>query len=225
MKNVINFLSKLYDNNNRDWFNLNKHIYDAANKTCNTICEKLIAGIAKFDITIAGLSVKDCTYKIYRDIRFSPDKTPYKTHIGIYICRGGKKSNFAGYYFHIEPKGHNFLNNSLLCAGLYIPTSTILKSVREEIDFNGQEFIKNIKAAKGFSFDNSNKLKKIPKEFNNNSEFAEFLKQKDFMVVKNIDNDFLLHENLVENIIDNFKLTYNFVNQLNKAVEFANENY
>lgn len=225
MEEVINFLSELYDNNNRDWFNANKDRYLTVNKICNQVGEQLIDGISKFDNTIQGLSIKDCTYKIYRDIRFSPNKIPYKTHIGIYICRGGKKSNFAGYYFHIEPKGSNFLSNSLLCSGLYLPTPAALKSVREEIDCNGKEFVKNINLAKDFSFDSSNRLKKIPKGFEETSEYSDFIKQKDFMVFKSIDNNFLLKKNLVENIIENFKQTYMFINQLNRAVEFANENF
>ncbi|MDR2836613.1 MAG: DUF2461 domain-containing protein [Bacteroidales bacterium] len=223
MKQVLNFLSDLYDNNNKLWFDAHKKEYQQANEKCNVIAEELIHGISKFDSSISGISIKDCTYRIYRDVRFSPDKTPYKTHIGIYVCRGGKKSNFAGYYFHIQPKGNNFLEGNLLSAGLYLAEPKIIKSVREEIDYNGEIFLENIKKADGFQFETYNKLKKMPKGFDENSKFAEYIKQKDFLLGKAISNNYLLQPNLAEKVVKEFKKTYNFISQLNKAVEFVLE--
>ena len=100
MKDMIEFLRELKMNNNREWFCKNKHRYQEVQGRFNEFTERLIHGIASFDPTIANLGVKDCTYRIYRDVRFSEDKSPYKTHLGAVICRGGKKSGFAGYYFH-----------------------------------------------------------------------------------------------------------------------------
>ena len=224
MKKVIKFLTELYDNNNREWFNDNKKEYIEITEICNNLTEKLIYGISQFDQSICGLKIKDCTYKIHRDIRFSPDKTPYKTHIGIYICKGGKKSENAGYYLHIQPKGDFFVTGSLICAGLYMPQGKCLKSVREEIDYNGNIFLENIKKAEGFYFFRGNKLKKMPKDFSDNSKYAEYIKQKDFLLEKQLSNDFLLQENLAEILIKEFEKTYPFVSQINKAVDFALEN-
>ncbi|MDD2611849.1 MAG: DUF2461 domain-containing protein, partial [Bacteroidales bacterium] len=105
MKTILSFLNQISDNNNKSWFDAHKSEYVAANETFNSFIEKLIVGIASFDPSIKGITVKDCTYRFYRDIRFSTNKMPYKTHFGAYICPYGKKSGYAGYYFHIEPKG------------------------------------------------------------------------------------------------------------------------
>lgn len=225
MKEIIEFLNKLSINNNKIWFDANKNTYKSVIQKTDKIALQLIDGISQFDETINGLTIKNCTYRIYRDIRFSNDKTPYKTHIGIYICRGGKKSGFAGYYFHIQPSIKGLLNGNLICAGLHIPDAKILKSVREEIDYNGNIFIKNINKANGFFFDTSNKLKKVPKGYDEKNAFAEYLKQKDYMLIKNITDDFLLQKDLYKIIINEFKKTFSFVSQLNKAVEYVYENY
>ncbi len=109
MKEIYSFLSELSQNNNREWFNANKDNYLKIRKTFEDFAQALIERIAQWDDDVAAsnLSVKDCTYRIYRDTRFSKNKDPYKTHMGIFICKGGKKSPYAGYYLHIEPSGGN----------------------------------------------------------------------------------------------------------------------
>ena len=108
MKEIIEFLSRLEKNNNREWFHEHKSDYLAAQEKFNGFTEKLIAGIAGFDESVSGLTAKECTYRIYRDTRLSPDKRPYKCHMGAFICPGGKKSGFSGYYFQI---GRNSYRN------------------------------------------------------------------------------------------------------------------
>ncbi len=105
MKEIYSFLAQLSQNNSREWFNANRQGYLAVREKFEAFAEKLIAEISEFDPDIAAscLQVKDCTYRIYRDTRFSKNKMPYKTHMGIFICRGGKKSPYAGYYLHLEP--------------------------------------------------------------------------------------------------------------------------
>ena len=98
MKEIIDFLARLEKNNNREWFQAHKSEYLSVQEEFNIFTEKLIAGIAEFDNTINGLTAKDCTYRIYRDTRFSPDKRPYKCHLGAFVCPQGKKSGFSGYY-------------------------------------------------------------------------------------------------------------------------------
>ena len=102
MKIVLDFINQLSLNNNKEWFDKNKSFYQEAKHCFETFTQQLIANIETFDPTIRGLQVKDCTYRIYRDLRFSKDKTPYKTHFGAYICPNGKKSGLGGYYFHLE---------------------------------------------------------------------------------------------------------------------------
>lgn len=104
MKEIFQFLKALSVNNNREWFKENKNWYLKIKDKSELLAQQLINGVATFDYGASYLTVSDCTYRIYRDTRFSADKTPYKNHIGIFVnppC--GKKSNRMGYYLHIEP--------------------------------------------------------------------------------------------------------------------------
>lgn len=100
---LFDFLTQLRANNNREWFKANRAFYDAAWSRFNECVGELISEISCFDQGVAHLQPSDCTYRIYRDIRFSPDKTPYKGHFGAYVSKYGKKSYWGGYYVQIEP--------------------------------------------------------------------------------------------------------------------------
>lgn len=221
MKNIIYFLSDLSVNNNREWFEANKPRYKQVQEEFSAFTEQLITGISRFDSSIAGLTPKDCLYRIYRDTRFSNDKTPYKTHIGAYVCRKGKKSGYAGYYFHIEAEGSNYNGTSLLAAGLYCPQPNVLKSVRDEIFDNGQEFLATINKATGFDMDHNDRLQRVPTGFPKDSEYAEYLKLKDFSLYKGIDNSFITSPKLLEKTLAEFEKSLDFNNLLNRAVDFA----
>ena len=103
MKQVVEFLTLLHENNDKAWFDSHKEMYKRALSCFEVFTAKLIDGIAAFDPSVRGLTVKDCTWRIYRDTRFSPDKTPYKTHMGAFVAPRGKKGGYSGYYFHVEP--------------------------------------------------------------------------------------------------------------------------
>ena len=103
MKDILTYLTRLRENNNREWFQAHKEEYDRLRPIFIDKVQQLIDRIAQFDDEIAGLEAKSCMYRIYRDIRFSPDKTPYKTYMSAYMAKGGRKSLRAGYYFHLEP--------------------------------------------------------------------------------------------------------------------------
>ena len=194
MKEVIDFFRRLHDNNDRAWFDAHRTEWAHVKGYFAAFTEQLIAGIAEFDPTVRGLRVQDCTYRIARDTRFSPDKSPYKTYIGAYIAPKGKKSGFAGYYFHIEPCCDSLVWSNLLSAGLYCPEPVVLRSVREEILDNGAEIAAAIRKAKGFAIVEENKLKRVPTGFPADSEYAEMLKLKDFYIAKKITEEFLLSE-------------------------------
>ena len=102
--NIIRFLNELRANNNKNWFDANRKWYEDVKSDFFEFSKKLIIEVSKFDSRINNLDIKDCTYRINRDIRFSNDKSPYKTHFGTFICPKGKKSGFGGYYFHIDRK-------------------------------------------------------------------------------------------------------------------------
>ena len=117
MNGLIDFLRRLQDNNQREWFNAHKDEYLKALATFHTLVDELIGEIARFDSSVVGLTAKECTYRIYRDVRFSDDKRPYKTHMGAFICPGGKKSGYSGYYFHVSTGGDGYPDNHMLAVG------------------------------------------------------------------------------------------------------------
>lgn len=213
MENIISFLSELKDNNNREWFEQNKRRYKEVQEQFNNFTQQLIDGIVLFDRSIENITVKDCIYRIYRDVRFSHNKEPYKTHIGAYISPHGKKAGYAGYYFHLEP------GNSILAVGLHMPEPKILASVRDEIMDNGDQIIKLIEMMNGFTLDQSNKLQRAPKGYPQDSKYIEYIKLKDFTLYENITS----FDNLLENVLTEFKSAYPLNSILNKAVKYAKD--
>ena len=230
MKRVYDFLCRLKENNNREWFNANKAEYLQVQAVFNDFAASLIKKIGQWDSDIkdSALSLKDCTYRIYRDIRFSRDKSPYKTHIGAYICKGGKKSQYAGYYFHVEPvweDGNGFLGGPLLAAGLYRPAAKIRKSIRDEIYVNGYTFLDAIDQAKGFKLD-GDVLKKLPQGFNDvRREWSGLIRQKEFGLFMPISEEVLFggNDRLLEYVNMHFKNCCRYNKLINMAVDYALE--
>lgn len=223
MKRVINFLNTLKHNNNRVWFEEHKREYKEAQSIFNTFVEKLISAISEFDPTVKEQTVKSCTYRIYRDTRFSKDKTPYKTHMGAFISPQGKNGGYSGYYFHIEAEGADYIGSHILSTGIYMPEPIVLKSIKEEIFLNGQDFESLLESAKGFSLDRSNMLKRVPNGYAADSVYSEYLKYKDFFLVKRVDDKYIEDNKLLENVVADFEKTYSFNLWVNKAVHYAYE--
>ena len=222
MKKTIEFLSELRLNNNREWFEAHKGEYKEALAEFNAFAEQMIVAMPSIDPDLAGLTLRDCTYRIYRDTRFSHDKSPYKTHMGVYFCRGGKKSGYAGYYFHVEPAGGDFLGNSLLGIGLYCPEPAVLRSMRDEIMDNGANIDDAVKRT-GFLPDTQNKLMRVPKGYPADSPWAEYLKMKDFSFYSPVDESWLLAPGLVDRAVEMFRPTVEINKIVNRAVQFAHE--
>jgi uncharacterized protein (TIGR02453 family) len=223
MKKVISFLSDLHTHNDRVWFEANKGRYREALEQFNAFAERLIAAIGGFDPATRGLRLADCTYRIYRDVRFSHDKSPYKNHMGIYVCPGGKKSGNAGYYFHVEPLSAAGGPIYFMTAGLYMPEPRFLKSIREEMLDNGEGLLAMIRQAKGFRINEENKLKRTPTGYPAATPMDEYLKLKDVYIEQAIDEKTLLRDDLAEWAAAEFKKTYPFNALLNKAVDYARE--
>ena len=226
MKPVLDFLNDLRVNNNREWFATNKGRYKEAEGIFNAFAERLIALVGEFDESVRGLTLRETTYRIYRDTRFSHDKTPYKTHFGLYICPGGKKSGNGGYYFHVEPAGGGMIGNHMLDAGIYMPEPAVLKSVRDEVFDNGEAVMAAISTARtgaGFELDRTNSLKRTPVGFPAGSEWDEYLKLKDFHLSKTVDDDYILATKLAERAAADFRTTYDFMTLMQRAARFAHE--
>lgn len=221
MRRIIQFLNQLQNNNYREWFEDHKSEYKEAQEIFNTFVEKLISGIASFDPLIKNLSVKDCTYRIYRDIRFSNDKTPYKTHMGALVAPHGKSGGYSGYYFHIEAQGANYIGSHLLSTGIYCPDPKVIKSIREEIMLNGEIFLEAVNIARKFTLDTSSSLKRVPAGFPSDSMYSEYFKLKDYFLSQRVDDEFLLSDKLLENTVNEFKKTLVFNNLINRAARYA----
>lgn len=222
MKEVLSFLADLHDNNNREWFEANKSRYREALATHHANVERLIALISRFDPSVEGLKIADATYRIYRDTRFSKDKTPYKDFMSAFIVRGGKRSGYGGYYLHISPKGNTWGEGSFLAAGNVCPEPHILHSLREEIEDNATLMVQNIKHS-GFALDCSNALKRTPRGFSVAPEHEYLLRQRELCLSKSLDSSWFLHDNWVERTAELFACCKPFLDQINRAIEYAKE--
>lgn len=192
IQKILDFLKALAENNNREWFAAHRNDYLEAKDTFEHLVEKLIPIVLEIDPSVGHLEIKDCTYRIYRDIRFSPDKRPYKTHMGAYINRRGKKSPYAGYYIHLDPT-----HGSLWGGGLYCPDADTLRAVRMDIYDNIDEFLvlNNSLEKSGFVLSREDSLKKIPAGFPRDFPHGEFLKMKHYDMYRPITDDVLCDEN------------------------------
>ena len=215
-KSLLDFLKTLEKNNNREWFASNKNIYEKSKKELDIFIGKLIAAFGQVDKDIAYLEPKDCTFRIYRDTRFSANKTPYKTNMGAFLVKGGKNSGNAGYYFHIEP------GNFMLAGGVYMPFPDVLKKVRTEIYENADEFlnvINNKEFKKIFGkLDEDAVLKKAPKDFPADFEHIDLLKYKSYTVSMNLTEEVVLSEKLLDEIVYTFKVLSPFISFINNAI-------
>ncbi|OBW42552.1 hypothetical protein AB670_01066 [Chryseobacterium sp. MOF25P] len=194
---LFDFLKLIEKNNNREWFNDNKNLFLEAQSDFQDFTEELISEMGKFDETILKLDAKKSLLRIYRDTRFSKDKTPYKTYFGASLGMG-KINTKAGFYLHVEP-GKSFLGS-----GIYLPDSPVLKEIRKEISVFKDEFLTSIED-KDFKkyygeLDQEHKLKNIPQGFEKDNPMGEFLKLKSFIGVHNMTDKDLMEKNAVKNI-------------------------
>lgn len=203
---TLSFLADLKDNNDREWFQKNRKRYDDARQNFEEFVQALIDEIAVFEPLMKGLEARTCTYRIYRDIRFSNDKTIYKTHMGAFIVKGGKNNGdkFAGYYFHIEPG-----NNSMIAGGAYIPPMPWLTAIRENIGEKGDKLIRIIsdkKFAGYFGDIEGEKLKTAPKGFPRDHKYIELLKMKSYLASRMITDKEVLGPECFDLVVTGAKL-------------------
>jgi uncharacterized protein (TIGR02453 family) len=216
MQEVLNFLSELKENNNREWFDQNREWHQACRDKVVFLTELIIHEISRFDDEIGVQDPKSCVFRIYRDVRFSHDKTPYKSHFGVYIVKGGKKSVNAGYYLHIEPGG------SFVGGGIWSPPAEALKAVRTEIFDHPEEFKKLIYGdsfRKVFSHMYDDKLKTAPKGFPKDFPDIELLKYKSYAFDSPLSDSVITSDAIVEKVITSIKQLYPVNRFLNSALD------
>ncbi|MDR1720248.1 MAG: DUF2461 domain-containing protein [Dysgonamonadaceae bacterium] len=214
---IFAFLRELKANNNREWFAANKPRYEAIREQVVETVTQLIHAVALFDPEIQHLEASKCLFRIYRDIRFSPDKSPYKTHIGavLYPPRLGKTS---GFYLHIDPEG------SFISCGHYMLRPDQLKIMRKGIYDNFDAFSeilneKEFKQTLGDLCRDDDTLSRVPNGFDKDHPAAEYMKLKHFYIFKDLQAKELFSPDFVNYAASIFKIMQPLNAFLNELLE------
>lgn len=218
MQSILSFLSELAINNNKSWFDTNRTKYEQAKDELIYIVKEVIRIAALTDYSLSNLQPKDCIFRINRDIRFSNDKSPYKVNMAFALSGEGKKTKGALYYIHIQPE------RSFVAGGLYAPEKEVLSLVRQEIDYNLIEFENIIndpnfkKEFGGLSTDG--KLRNVPKGYYEENPAIEYLKNKNFIASKKLDNSDLNSEStFIKSVNSAIIALYPFIIFLNQPLK------
>lgn len=226
-KRILNFLKDIGRNNNRQWFQEHKPEYEAVKADFEAGVLQAISRITEFDPSVKHITVKDATYRFYRDTRFSKDKSPYKTHLGAYIAAHGKKALHGGYYLHLEP-GH-----CLLAVGNYWLPTNILTSCRNEIMGNTDDWLRIVenkefvslfgRAGKG-TWDSPcgfgmESLKTCPSGFPRDYEHIEYLRMKDFCAWHAVPDDFFSQHDWLDKMEEIFKVAKPMMDFINSVID------
>jgi len=215
-KETVDFLVNLSKNNNREWFQANRNSYELANADFQQFIFTLIAGISRFDKSIGALEPRDCTFRIYRDVRFSANKNPYKENFGAFIAPGGRKSNSCGYYIHIQP------GSSFASGGLYMAPTPVMKEVRMAMVDNRTEFlsiINNPKFKSTFTWEGVEQAKRTPAGFEFDSELDHFLRLKHITPTCDFTDQELIHPDFDRRTIEVFETLSPLIKFLNQAIQ------
>ena len=216
---TLKFLSQLKKNNNKPWFDAHRAQYEAARIDFSNFIQLVIDALAKSDTTITGITSKDSQFRINRDVRFSKDKRPYKENFGAFIARGGKKSIYAGYYFHLAP------GNSFAGGGLWHPEPANLKKVRQEIDYNWDEFqsiLKNKNFKKTFGdlyMGDDVSLKRMPKGYEEDNAAINYLKLQSLIAETKIADEDLTKASLHKKLVTAFQALQPLLNFINRSLD------
>jgi uncharacterized protein (TIGR02453 family) len=217
---TISFLKTLKKNNNKPWFDNNREKYLDAKNNFEEFVGSLLSKMILFDEDLKDLIPKNCTFRINRDIRFSKNKTPYKINFSASFNKGGKKSIYAGYYFHLQPGGNSFVGG-----GLWRPEPVELKKLRQEIDYCFPEFKKIIGSTSfkknygDLEKDDNQMLVNIPKGYEKDNPAADFLRMKSFVATKNIADVDLTNPALANQVIQSFKALLPLIKFINRSFE------
>lgn len=216
---TLKFLKDLAKNNDRAWFEGHRTQYERAKEDFENFVQAVLNRHGKKDEDLKELTAKKCTFRINRDIRFSKDKSPYKTNMGASMNRGGKKSIFSGYYFHCEP-GKSFVGG-----GLWMPMPPEMKRVRQEIDYCYDEFRQIVSAKKFRSVykelytGEDVKLTKVPQGFEKDNPAAEYLKLKSWLAMKELTDEEMTSKDLLKKTAEAFETLQPMIKFLNRALE------
>ena len=216
-KSTFQFLEDIRKNNNREWFQDNKSRYEEAREDFIGFVGELIKGIAQFDPPVGEINPKKAAFRIYRDVRFSKNKDPYKVNMGAHLSPAvSKNHDRAGYYIHVQP------GNCFLAGGAYNPPGPWIKAIRQEIDYNAAEFkaILNSKAfQKYFGEMRGEQLKTSPRDYPADHPEIELLRHKSFLAVHDMDDKQLMKQDSVEHCLTVYKALKPFDDFLNRSLD------
>jgi len=216
MVEILQFLRELEVNNQRDWFDANRERYDKTRNDFLELTAWLIDEIRKFDNEVPKLHPKDCMFRIFRDVRFSNDKRPFKTNYGSYITRGGRKAGFAGYYLHLQP------GECFIAGGNYMPSPEYLQAIRQEIYYHPQEYLKLLSGEpikSTFNVHYSDALKTAPKGYPKDWEYIDLIKNRSFGFGHNLSEEEVLSPDFPELCIKYFNIIHPMNRFLNRAID------
>ena len=209
---TVKFLRELKQNNDREWFQANKRSFEAAQDNVIALAGYLIGEIGKFDPAVSAIDPKSCVFRIYRDIRFAKDKSPYKTNLGAYISPGGRKSKQPGYYIHIQP------GQCFVAAGKHMPDAGELLKIRTAIANDPKKFkqiVEKPSFVENFVELRGERLSRPPKGFGEDSPVIEYLKLKSFTVVKGYrNNKWITSGDFPKKIVEDYKTALPLVKYL-----------
>ncbi len=216
MEKIFRFLSDIAIHNDREWFHAHRHLYEEAQAEFVRIVETMIDHIGRFDSEVIGLPVKSTLYRFHRDTRFSPDKSPYKRHLGAYINPRGKKSSHGGYYLHLEP------SNCLLAGGAYCLEMPVLRAIRQSIVDRTDEFrtiVENTAFKELFPVLGETRLKTLPAGFPRDFPYPDYLRPKDYSVCHRLPDGFFLSPDWAERAAGIFRTMKPFLDFVNDTVD------
>lgn len=216
-KATIDFLTALEKNNNKAWFDANRKAYEAAKQDFEAFITILSQEMLPILPQLAEQKAKDHIFRIFRDVRFSKDKTPYKPNFGAYFSRAGKKAPDAGYYLHIQPGDKSFV-----AGGMWMPEAPVLKKIRQEIDYSFDEFskiINNPAFRKHYKTLEGEQLKSLPQGYAADNPAIEYLKRKSFIVTKPVTDKDLTSKTLASKVTDLFTVMKPLVDFLNRGLD------
>lgn len=234
-KLILAFLRDVMRNNNREWFQSHRAAYDETRAEFEQGIAKAIGRISDFDHEIGHVSVKDATYRFYRDTRFSPDKSPYKNHFGAYINAHGKKALRGGYYIHLEP------GNCLLAVGNYWLPTNVLTACRNEMMTNTEQWLRCVErpdfkkyflsdpaaenpfwgdaqgnGSSGFGLE---RLKTCPAGFPKDWKYVEWLRLKDYCAWRGVQEDFFIGDGWLDEMAKVFKAAKPMMDFVNAVID------
>lgn len=216
-RELINFLEGLAENNNRPWFVMMKPAYDILRAEFIDLVGQVISGTAKFDPPVKGQEAKKALFRINRDIRFSKDKSPYKTSFSAVIAPGGKKDPGSHYYFHIDHQGKLFI-----AGGCYMPPPDVLAKIRAYIAREPARFDKLLRAKSLWqrygALQDEGRLARPPKGYSADTPHIDYIRHKSFIVWNEVPIKSLCDAHLAAAIVDGFKATKPLVDWLREAV-------